>query len=208
MELNKRFLTYHLKKRPYIILKWAQTKNGFFASNENLPFWITNEKSKQLVHLWRSQEQAVLVGTNTVRVDNPQLTTREVKGKNPIRILIDKDLNLNQSLNAFNKEASTVVFNKKVNKKNTNTDFVKINFGSDMLNELLSRLWEQEVQSLIIEGGKRLLMSFVEQNLWDEARVFTGDKELKDGIQAPVLSSLYVYKQSIQNDELCIFKNE
>lgn len=208
MELNKRFFTYHLKNRPYIILKWAQTKNGFFASNENIPFWITNDKSRQLVHLWRSQEQSIIIGTNTVHIDNPYLTVREVKGNNPVRVIIDRNLNLPQSLNIFNDEAPTLIFNKKVNKKNTNIEFIKINFGSDILKEMLYHLWKKEVQSLIVEGGKKILMSFIEQNLWDEARVFTGIKELKNGIQAPIFNSILEYKQPILEDELCIFKNE
>ena len=111
-ELNKRFFTFHEKKRPYIILKWAESKDGFIApKNQNKPFWMTSSESKKLVHKWRAEEEAILIGRITAKKDNPSLTVIEVAGSNPIRIIIDKNLTLSGDLNLFNSEAKTIIFN-------------------------------------------------------------------------------------------------
>ncbi|MGZ3885403.1 MAG: bifunctional diaminohydroxyphosphoribosylaminopyrimidine deaminase/5-amino-6-(5-phosphoribosylamino)uracil reductase RibD [Bacteroidia bacterium] len=191
-ELNKRFFTYHEKKRPYIILKWAQTGDGFISKSpvpdnksEN---WITGEESKKLVHLWRSQEQAILVGYNTALTDDPQLTTRLVKGSNPVRIVLDKNLDLPKGLHLFSGEAITVIFNAKKNDMYENIHYKKINFDH-LIPELLEQLYLLKISSIIIEGGPKTLDLFIKAKAWDEARVFVNpDKRFVTGIKAPVMA--------------------
>ena len=204
-ELNKRFFTYNEKNRPYIILKWAQTKDGFFAPKDNQKFWITNEKSKQLVHKWRAEEQAIMVGANTAKIDNPKLDVREVEGENPIRITVDKNLDLSTGLHLFNDQGQTIVFNSIKNENANNINYVTLDFQADVPNQILNSLYELEIQSLIIEGGAKTLNSFIELGLWDEARVFIGQKELTDGIKAPKLDLEPISKENISGDELLIY---
>ena len=195
-DLNKRFFTFHEKKRPYIILKWAQTKDGFIdvLRNENSPIqptWITNDYAKTLVHKWRSEEQAILVGTNTALQDNPSLTTRNWKGKSPLRIVFDRNLILPPNLNLFNNSAETVVFadirakSKIMNGYGKNSGIKFVNYEEDFYAQLFQILVEKEVQSIIIEGGEKVLNSFIENDFWDEARIFFGDKQFFDGVKAP-----------------------
>jgi diaminohydroxyphosphoribosylaminopyrimidine deaminase / 5-amino-6-(5-phosphoribosylamino)uracil reductase len=190
IDLNRRFFTFHEKKRPYIILKWAQTLDGFIDV-ERKPgeaiesYWITNQLAKMLVHKWRTEESAFMVGANTVLNDNPQLTSREWSGKNPIRIVPDKDLSLPNTLQIFNNEAPTIVFNQLKDEKKGNIQFAKVDFDKSLNINIMKRLHELEIQSVVIEGGRKLLQSFINENLWDEARVFTGNRYFKKGTQAP-----------------------
>ncbi|HLG33644.1 MAG TPA: bifunctional diaminohydroxyphosphoribosylaminopyrimidine deaminase/5-amino-6-(5-phosphoribosylamino)uracil reductase RibD [Bacteroidia bacterium] len=208
-ELNRRFITYHTLKRPYIILKFAKSKDGFLAP-ENFKnkeeSWLTNEWSRKLVHKWRSEEQAVMIGTNTAITDDPLLTTRFWSGKNPVRIVIDRKLRLPDSLNIFNDAAPTIVFNELKNEMKDNLKYLKIDFTYP-LEEMLHVLYIEEIQSVIIEGGVKLLNSFIKKNLWDEARVFTADKFFIKGIKAPVIPLDAVAKENIDRDELLIFRN-
>lgn len=188
-ELNKRFFTFHEKKRPYIILKWAQTQDGFISHwplpEEKESNWITSPSSKALVHQWRSEEQAILVGYNTALNDNPLLTTRLTEGKNPLRILLDEHLQLPSTLNVFNNEAETIVFNAKEDGVKNNIQFIKIDF-KQVVPELLKHLYSKNISSLIIEGGSKTLELFINQQLWDEARVFVNPtKTFGNGIKAP-----------------------
>ena len=207
-ELNKRFFTYHEKKRPYIILKWAQTKDGFiskippFTKEEN---WITNDESKKLVHTWRAQEQAILVGTTTALLDNPVLTVRLVKGKNPIRILIDRELKIPITNNIFSTEAETIVFTEKNQLKKSNISYHQIDFTKNIATQILDFLYNQKITSLIIEGGTHTLQSFIDKGLWDEARIFTGNKNFVNGVKAPVIHADKSTMQMIGDDELQIF---
>lgn len=192
--INRRFFTYHEKKRPYIILKWAQSQDGFIApleKNEQKPVWITNQYSRQLVHKWRSEEQAILVGANTVIADNPSLTTRDWEGTSPIRVVIDVQGNLAKDFTIFNNHSRTITI--------------------DTLDpqEICKTLYKENIQSVIIEGGSKTLARFIESNLWDEARIFTGPSHLKDGIKAPVLSKTFMPLDSkiIQGDVLAFYKN-
>jgi diaminohydroxyphosphoribosylaminopyrimidine deaminase/5-amino-6-(5-phosphoribosylamino)uracil reductase len=207
-ELNRRFIIYHTKHRPYIILKYAQSKDGFIAPEKNSgkDSWLTNEWSRKLVHKWRSEEQSIMVGTNTAETDNPFLTTRYWKGKNPIRIVMDGKLRLPVSLNIFNSEARTIVFNESKDETNGTIEYVKINF-SDALSEMLRALHTMEIQSVIIEGGAALLQSFIEKNLWDEARIFTADKNFVSGIKAPIVSANQISEENIEGDVLSVFRN-
>ncbi len=210
-ELNKRFFTFHSKKRPYTILKWAQTKDGFISRNTNDPNfadnWITSQLSKQLVHTWRAEETGILVGKNTVVTDNPSLTCREVKGKSPVRIVIDQNLELKKDFNVFNQEAKTIVFNGKKNASEGNIEFHQVDFSSKSIENILSKLYELEIQSLIVEGGAFTLNQFIDSNSWDEARVFTGNKEFGKGLSSPKINLVLIKTEEIDSDILHIYQN-
>ena len=201
--LNKRFFTFHEKKRPYIILKWAKSSDGLIApKNQIEPFWMTGKESKKLVHQWRGEETAILVGKNTVIIDNPLLTTREIKGDNPIRILIDKNLSLATNYAVFNNEATTLV----VNESKESQRHVKVDFNS-FFPSLMKALHQRGIQSLIVEGGAITLNSFIASNYWDEARVFTSKKILGNGIQSPVIELDINENTFIDNDKLDYYFN-
>jgi len=208
-ELNKRFITYHTHKRPYIVLKYAQSKDGFLAP-ENFKnkeeSWLTNEWSRKLVHKWRSEEHAVMIGTNTAMTDNPLLTTRLWRGKNPVRVIADRTFRLSDSLNIFNNDAPTIVFNKLKSEKKENRKYVRLDF-SYPLEEMLHALYIEEIQSVIVEGGEALLSSFIKKNLWDEAKVFTADNFFLNGIKAPAIPVSVMSKENIEGDVLMIFRN-
>ena len=207
-EINKRFFTFHEKKRPYIILKWAENKDGFIApKNQTEPFWMTSNKSKKLVHKWRSEEDSILVGRITAEKDNPSLTVREVSGENPIRLVIDKDLKLSENLNLFNSESETIIFNKIKSDKLSKNNYIKINF-KDMINNILKELYKQKIQSVIVEGGTTTLQTFIEKNIWDEARIFTTDKKLENGVKSPILKGNKISEIKIDTDCLKIILND
>jgi diaminohydroxyphosphoribosylaminopyrimidine deaminase / 5-amino-6-(5-phosphoribosylamino)uracil reductase len=200
-ELNKRFFTFVEKKRPYIILKWAQTSDGFIARDNYDSKWISNEFSRQLVHKWRTEEDAVLVGTNTARQDNPLLNVRHWSGRNPTRIVIDRYLKLPETLNLFDGSQSTICYNTKRQSEGSQTIFAQIT-EKDFIQRMLTDLYIRKIQSIIIEGGSETLRAFIELNLWDEARVFTSPQEFRAGIKGPVLSVLHKVEEKIQNDIL------
>ena len=201
--INKRFFTFHEKKRPYVILKWAQTSDGYIAPlNQKEPLWISSPESKILVHQWRSQEQAILVGRKTVELDNPLLTTREVKGKNPIRIVLDRKLSLNKDLLIFNDDAPTLVVNDKLSSDN----HLKIDFNN-LAPSLLKELHSRNIQSIIIEGGAQTLNTFIDAKVWDEARVFTSKKTLEKGVQSPLIQSVINHSEIVGDDKLTYFIN-
>ena len=198
-ELNKRFFTFHTKKRPYIILKWAESQDGFIAPLEREkkePVWITNEFSRQLVHKWRSEEQAILVGTNTVLEDNPSLTVRDWTGNNPIRIVLDQNNRIPKESPIFDNQAKTISISKD-----------SINFSNTIVTEIADFLFKNEIQSVIIEGGCQTLQSFIDANIWDEARVFKGAISLKNGIKAPLITSVNTKKEQLLEDQLLTFLN-
>jgi diaminohydroxyphosphoribosylaminopyrimidine deaminase/5-amino-6-(5-phosphoribosylamino)uracil reductase len=189
---HKRFFTFHNKKRPYIILKWAETQDGFIApetKNEQKPIWITNIYSRQLVHKWRAEEQAILIGTNTVIEDNPSLTVRDWKGENPIRVVLDKKGILSKDFNVFNEQAKTTII------KETSAKAI------------CEKLFESDINSIIIEGGAKTLQIFINENLWDEARVFTGDVSFIKGIKAPKFSGILISEEKIDSDILKTYTN-
>ncbi|WP_348798825.1 bifunctional diaminohydroxyphosphoribosylaminopyrimidine deaminase/5-amino-6-(5-phosphoribosylamino)uracil reductase RibD [Flavobacterium adhaerens] len=210
-ELNKRFFTFHQKKRPYIILKWAQSQDGFIApltKNEKKPVWISNSYSRQLTHKWRTQEQAILVGTQTVIDDNPKLNTRDWFGKNPIRIILDAKNRIPKESAVFDNATHTIVFtNSEKLALKENIVFEKINFKENISEQILTSLYKHNIQSVIIEGGLQTLQTFIDANLWDEARIFTGKATLSEGIKAPTLPRINPEKHFIQNDELIIHRN-
>ncbi len=194
-ELNKRFFAFYEKKRPYIILKWAQTADGYIDINrlsnaEKRPTWITSEKLRMLVHKWRTEEAAIMVGTETALKDNPKLNVRDWHGPNPCRIVIDRRLRLSPDYNLLDDTQPTLVFNEMQSKTTGNTRFIQIPFNQNILPHVMKFLFEERLQSLIVEGGRKLLQSFIDSNLWDEARIFTGSQFFCDGIKAPNLLSV------------------
>ena len=206
--LNRRFFTRVQKHRPYIILKWAQTADGFFAPDDNSQYWITGPGSRRLVHQWRSEEDAVLVGKNTAAIDNPQLNVRYAQGKSPKRIVIDRRLELNKTLNLFDQSVETLVFNEiKTGIEGKNKYIALEDFDRYVPQYILYQLYLQDVQSVIIEGGAYTLNSFIEAGLWDEARIFTGTKVLKTGIKAPVITGKETEGFSSGADKLNILFN-
>lgn len=211
-ELNKRFFTFHEKKRPYIILKWAETTDGFIDFDRNInqfgqPVWITGEKSLLRVHQMRAVEDAIMVGTNTALKDNPSLTVRHCEGRNPVRIVIDNHLRLPENLNLFDGTVKTIVFNSVKNQECGKTEFLRIDFKTNILPQILQMLYQKNIQSLIVEGGKQLLESFISENLWDEAFRFTGNKMFSGGIKAPEISGTIIHTEETDNDKLTIYKN-
>lgn len=206
-EINKRFFTFMRKQRPYVLLKWAQTADGFIAKANHDSKWISNESSRKLVHLWRAEESAIMVGTKTAQYDNPKLNVRLTEGKSPIRIVIDKKLSLSEHLNLFDHSQATLVFNEVKNEVSENLEFVKVEEANSYLKAILDSLYERKILSVIVEGGTQLLQSFIDLGLWDEARVFTSSITFSEGIQAPDLKILPKESQDINGDILNLYTN-
>jgi diaminohydroxyphosphoribosylaminopyrimidine deaminase/5-amino-6-(5-phosphoribosylamino)uracil reductase len=211
-ELNKRFFTFHEKKRPYIILKWAQTQDGFIdlapeLKTEKKGLWITDEICKKLVHKWRTEEQAILIGTNTAESDNPQLTARLVQGNNPLRIVLDLQNRLPEELFIKDKTTPTLIFTQKDIKSFHNLEYSKICDSTNMWNEIFEELYKQNIQSLIIEGGAAVLEDCIAHNLWDEMRVFIGPKYFVKGVAAPQLLINPTSTISVGNSQLKSYFN-
>jgi len=179
-ELNKRFFTFHQKKRPYIILKWAQSKDHKITAEDQYRFKISNEISDRLVHKWRSEEASIMVGTNTALTDNPSLTTRLWKGNNPVRIVIDKFLKIPVANKLLDKTVQTIIINTIRNDVDGNNVFYKITDNENMIPDIMNMLYQRNIISLFVEGGTHLLGSFIDTGLWDEMRVIT-NKELNIG---------------------------
>lgn len=204
--LNKRFFTRVQQKRPFVILKWAQTADGFFAPSDGSQLWITGEESRRLVHKWRSEEDAVLVGKNTAAIDNPQLNTRYWPGRSPKRVVIDRKLELPQNLNIYDQSVETLVFNEVKTDINGKIKYIALeDFDRFVPQYTLFQLYLQDIQSVIIEGGAYTLNNFIEAGLWDEARVFTGKTFLGKGIKAPDITSMAAEHLIIGEDQLQIF---
>ncbi|WP_040253687.1 bifunctional diaminohydroxyphosphoribosylaminopyrimidine deaminase/5-amino-6-(5-phosphoribosylamino)uracil reductase RibD [Psychroserpens mesophilus] len=196
---HKRFFTFHNKKRPYIILKWAETSDGFIApatKDKKEPVWITNTFSRQLVHKWRAEEQAILVGTNTVLEDNPSLTVRDWSGKHPIRVVIDKTNALPKNYSVFDNKSETLIISEN-----------EVNFNKPLAQEICHFLHSKNITSVIVEGGLKTLQSFIDENLWDEARIFTGTSKFATGIKAPNFTGKLLSEVSIIDDTLTYYKN-
>lgn len=192
--LNRRFFTYHKEKRTYVVLKWAESADGFIdvLRGEKTPVgpkWITNEPARQLVHKWRSREMAIMAGTNTISSDNPKLNVRDWPGKNPIRVVLDRTLRLPPGSNVFDQSIPTVVFTERDKKSLENLEYLKADFSKNLPEEILGVLYKKGIQSVLIEGGANLLQSFIDENLWDEARIFRGQGFFYEGIKAPVLKN-------------------
>lgn len=206
LKLNRRFFTRIQQQRPFIILKWAQTADGYFAPKDGTKKWISGPSAQQLVHQWRGEEDAVLVGKNTALIDNPALNTRAWPGKNPIRIVIDQHLAIALSHQLYNEEAKTIIFNELKTEVKDNIHYVQMEDMQYYLPQKIAfQLYLMDIQSVIIEGGLQILDQFIKANLWDEARVFTSSTTWNEGIKAPVLQANIIDRLTVGNDELTIY---
>jgi|SRR6218665_146301 len=209
--LNKRFFTYHEKKRPFIILKWAESVDGFMAplsKTETQPVWISNVYSRQMVHKWRSEEQAILVGAQTVIDDNPKLNVRDWTGKDPMRIVINGKNRIPKTRHIFDNQTKTIIIcPEKFSADKENLIFEVIDFTKNVVVQVADVLYRHNIQSVIIEGGRQTLQAFIDSGLWDEARVFRSNSFLKTGVKAPVTTTPFSEKQTVFDDELLIFSN-
>lgn len=209
-ELNRRFFTFHEKKRPYIILKWAQSADGFIdairkASENGQPNWITNEIARIAVHKQRATEQAIFIGTETAITDNPSLTLRDWYGNQPVRIIPDLHDRLPFNLSIFDGSCPTVIITSENNKKNYPNSMVITSEGN-LFPKLFDFLYKNEIQSLIVEGGAKTLAGFINEGLWDEAHVYTGEIKFHEGVKAPDFMYQPVKSENINNSILSIYR--
>jgi diaminohydroxyphosphoribosylaminopyrimidine deaminase/5-amino-6-(5-phosphoribosylamino)uracil reductase len=204
--LNSRFMTFHREKRPFVLLKFARTSDNFIASDDLTRKKISNHLTDILVHKWRSEESAIMVGTLTVETDNPLLTVRNWNGNNPLRITIDRKLRLPKRLNIFDSSAKTLVFNEIKNQNEGTLEFVKIDFNQDVEKQMLEKLYERNILSVMIEGGAFLLNRFIFKDLWDEARIITSGITFEKGLQAPTVSGNRISEFDITGDRIEIIK--
>lgn len=209
--LNKRFFTFHQQQRPYIILKWAETADGKISSGIDKRLLISNDYSNRLVHKWRSEEAAILVGTNTALLDNPSLTTRLWAGPSPLRLVLDINLRLPSSLNIFNGDQRTIIFNSIRQEEKASLSYYLLSGDGTVVNQMMQALYQLKVLSVLVEGGEQLLQSFITEGLWDEARIIrsttpTVEQHAK-GLQAPCLFNAILEKNfNLQSDTINIFK--
>lgn len=205
-KLNKRFFTFMERKRPYVILKWAETADGFIARGNFDSKWISSDYSRRLVHKWRTEEDAILVGANTAHYDNPQLTARDWPGKNPMRLVIDRNLRLSSALYLFDHSTSTICYNLLRNAEEENLLFVKLE-QDFFLQQLLQDLYHRKTLSVLVEGGASVLNAFLEQELWDEVRIFKADSTFGTGIEAPIVKGKMINEEKLpEGDSLWIYK--
>jgi diaminohydroxyphosphoribosylaminopyrimidine deaminase/5-amino-6-(5-phosphoribosylamino)uracil reductase len=207
--LNRRFFTRVQKHRPYIILKWAQTADGFFAPDDNSQHWITGSASRKLVHQWRGEEDAILVGNRTAAIDNPQLNVRYGDGNSPKRVVIDRRLELSPNLHLFDQSVETLIFNKVKTSIDGKNKYIALeDFDRYVPQYILYQLYLQDIQSVIIEGGAYTLNTFIEAGLWDEARIFTGQTNLIKGIKSPFITGIIAGEYLSGIDKLKILYNQ
>lgn len=220
-ELNKRFFTFHIKRRPFIIIKWAETADGFIAAplphSEGATFqesaskriFITNEYTNRLIHKWRSEEAAILVGTNTAMIDNPELTTRLWPGNSPARLVVDMHLRLPSFLKVFDRKQKTIVFNVVKQEEEENLLYYQVKEGVSLVHQIINALYQLKIQSVIVEGGAKLLQSFIDEGIWDEARVIMNSElRILRGLAAPELGKcIKVGRQKIFPDIIEIYKS-
>ena len=204
--VNRRFFTSLQKHRPFVILKWAQTADGFMARENYDSKWISNPLSRQLVHKWRAEEDAILVGKNTAIYDNPSLTVREWKGRNPKRILIDFNLKVPETHHLFDTEAPTLIFNKQEAKVRNHLEWILVSDTDDEV-QLLRQLHARKITSLIVEGGAKTLEGFINKGLWDEARIFESSQTFGAGIAAPEIEGNLIDQKDVDGDVLKILSN-
>jgi diaminohydroxyphosphoribosylaminopyrimidine deaminase / 5-amino-6-(5-phosphoribosylamino)uracil reductase len=203
-KLNKRFFTFIEKQRPYIVLKWAETSDGFIARKNFDSKWISDEFSRQLVHKWRTEEDALLVGMRTAQHDNPQLNVRDWSGRDPVRIVIDRFLKLSPKLNLFDGSQKTLCYNVLKHEERTNVSLLRID-EENFLTHLIDDLYKRKIQSVIVEGGAMTLQAFIDAGLWDEARIFVSPQTFQNGIKAPELSGVLADQCLLKNDLLKIY---
>ncbi len=209
--LNSRFLTFHRKKRPYIILKWAETSDGFIdiERQEGDPVgtnWITDEIARTLVHKWRSEEAGLMAGTNTIIADNPKLNVRRWTGNSPLRITFDRNGRIPESANILDNSQDTLVFTCQQERYSGKTNSVLIDHDYD-IEDVLSELYDQKIISILVEGGQQVHQAFIASGLWDEARVFKGRMMFSQGVKAPVIDQSAAEVLQFENSKLYIFYN-
>jgi diaminohydroxyphosphoribosylaminopyrimidine deaminase/5-amino-6-(5-phosphoribosylamino)uracil reductase len=205
LALNVRFFTLIEKKRPYIILKWAETADGFVARGNFDSKWISNEYSRSLVHQLRAEEDAILVGKNTALYDNPSLNVRSWVGNNPLRILIDRNLSLGTDLSLYDQSIPTLIYNCQKNEQQRQLEYVKLEEG-DFIKSLVKDLGQRKVQSLIVEGGATIINAFIDAGLWDEARVFSSETIFGEGVKAPQLQGYLASETDVMGDRLRVYQ--
>jgi len=213
VELNRRFFTYHIKKRPYIILKWAESLDGYIDIERDYKDrgvnWVSNEYYRILVHKWRSEEQSIMVGGNTIIKDNPLLDVRYVDGKLPVVVLYDRDLSLPKDSKIFNGESKKLIFNPIKKGVDGLCEYIMVEKDIDEIDFILKELYSRNIQSIFVEGGTKLIMNFIKRNLWDEARIFYGNKCFYKGVKAPFIEEgMEVYWDSYKGDKLVILRNK
>ncbi len=208
--LNRRFISFHEKNRPYVILKWAETSNGFVDATRKTdvqkPLRITDSIASTLVHKWRTEEQAILVGKNTALLDNPNLTSRKFDGKNPVRVLLDANLEMAQSSNLYNSEAKTIILNTQKNGTDSNIEFIKLD-NPHNVNQVLDTLAEQNIQSVLVEGGPTVHRAFYQSGNWDEIRRFVSNQPMENGIPAMGVTETASSKEIVGNCQLLTYLN-
>lgn len=207
LELNKRFFTFHTKHRPYIILKWAQTANKKIASGSTERLFISNVYSNRLVHKWRSEEMGILVGTNTALLDDPELTNRLWSGRHPIRLVVDMNLRLPNYLKIFDPKQTTIIFNVQKHSDDFSTEalsYYQLTYDVSIVHQVLNACYQNKIQSIIVEGGARLLQSFIDEGIWDEARVISNELLIiEDGLPSPGFDSFQlVSSEKILGDRI------
>ena len=214
IEQHKRFFTVQNKKRPYIVLKWAESADGFIAplkKEKKRPVWISNGYAQQIVHKWRSEEQAILVGTNTAISDNPKLDVRKWGGRSPVRIVLDQNLRIPLSNNLFDGSVKTIVCScasaLKTNQSENNIIYEAIDFSKNIAYELCSIMLKHHIQSVLIEGGRQILQTFIDADLWDEARVLSGTVVFELGVKAPDFSKALLREEDLLGTKLAVYKN-
>nr|WP_254070947.1 bifunctional diaminohydroxyphosphoribosylaminopyrimidine deaminase/5-amino-6-(5-phosphoribosylamino)uracil reductase RibD [Pedobacter sp. L105] len=206
--VNRRFFTRINQQRPYIILKWARTANGYFAPKNTVQQWISGPLAKKLVHKWRTEEDAIVIGKKTAIADNPELTAREWTGKNPVRVVIDRNLEIPSSHHIYNDQAKTVILNEHKTDVEGNIHFISM---EDMLyylpQKVAYQLYLMDIQSVIVEGGADILNQFIASGLWDEARVFNSSESWDTGIFSPQINGRITAVTKVDQDQLTIYEN-
>ena len=209
-EINKRFFTFYTQHRPYIILKWAETADHKIAGEGPHRLMISNEETKRQVHKWRSEESSILIGTNTALLDNPELTTRHWPGPSPVRLVIDLDLKLPSSLKIFNDKQRTVIFNTVKHEETGNLRYYQITEDVSIVHQVMNALYQMKFLSVLIEGGARLLQSFIDEGMWDEARIICNRQlTIGNGLPAPELTDAELKAEiMIESDVVNFYQNK
>ncbi len=205
---NRRFFTFMEKQRPYVILKWAQTADGFIARPDFNSRWISGELARRLVHKWRGEEASIMVGTNTAHYDNPHLNVRNWSGDDPIRIVIDRNLRLSPSLHLFDQTQVTLCYNLQKDESSDYVQYIRCQNPETLIPEIMADLYRRKVQTVFVEGGSVLLQECIDQQVWDELRIFTSEKTFGKGICAPHFGGSLVGKQQLEQDLLSVFVPE
>lgn len=213
LQLNKRFFTFHEKKRPYVILKWAQTSDGFIdkiRKNNSVEInWITQPETQQLTHQWRAEEAGILVGHQTVLKDNPSLSVRAVYGPNPIRVVVtSKPEQIPPTANIFNNEVHTIIYNATIDRIEGCTEWKSLDLKLNSTASILKDLYSRNIQSIIVEGGSATLEHFIDVGLWDEARILTGNQFFKEGIKAPLINGRLINQFTFGKDFIQVYQND